>query len=199
MSDSNIAALETLLKALDSDNGVAGEKYEHIRRALMRFFRSRQCPIAEELTDETFNRVGRRLLEGAELRGAEITSFFLGVARHVIQEYWKKPNRSAGTVEELPPSRQPSVDPLELERIQEEVDEKDTRMHCLENCMQRLFPDSQEQIVEYYLGEKRTKIDNRQKMAERLGIPLNVLRIRMCRMRGKLQDCIHDCLAASAV
>ena len=60
--------LAKLLGRLDADREQAGEKYEDLRRTLVRFFGWRGAPFPEEHADETFNRVARRLDEGVEIR-----------------------------------------------------------------------------------------------------------------------------------
>ncbi len=60
--------------------------------------------------------------------------------------------------------------------------------------MQSLPAENRELIIEYYQEEKRAKIDRRKNLAERLGVPLNALRIRAHRIRAKLEECVHECV-----
>ena len=48
-----------LLEWLDPNLDLAGEKYEEIRRGLIKIFGYRGCSDAEGLADETINRVAR--------------------------------------------------------------------------------------------------------------------------------------------
>src|SRR5260370_18732337 len=57
-----------LLDRLDADREGAAEKYEDLRRTLTRFFEWRGAPFPDEHTDETFNRVARRLDEGVKIK-----------------------------------------------------------------------------------------------------------------------------------
>jgi hypothetical protein len=52
-------------------------------------------------------------------------------------------------------------------------------------------------ILSYYEGKERVKIENRKRMAETLGVPMNSLRIRVHRIREKLENCLVNCLAQS--
>ena len=61
-------AFAKLLDCLDADREQAGEKYEDLRRTLLRFFEWRGAPFPEEHADETFNRVACRLDEGVEIK-----------------------------------------------------------------------------------------------------------------------------------
>ncbi|HEY0047746.1 MAG TPA: hypothetical protein VGB68_00565, partial [Pyrinomonadaceae bacterium] len=51
---------DVLLNWLDRNREIAGQKYEKIRRRLIRIFLGRGCFEAEELADETINRVTRK-------------------------------------------------------------------------------------------------------------------------------------------
>lgn len=50
---------DNLLRLLDLDRDVAGDKYERLRRKLIKFFEWNACFPAEDLADETFDRVGK--------------------------------------------------------------------------------------------------------------------------------------------
>ena len=51
------AAFEQLLSVLDADRDRAGERYEVIRRKLLKFFEWRGCQRPDELADQTIDRV----------------------------------------------------------------------------------------------------------------------------------------------
>jgi len=70
----------------------------------------------------------------------------------------------------------------------------EARLACLEEALAQLDPRDQHLIRTYYQGEKREKIDNRRRLAEKLGIGLNALRIRVLRIREKLEVPIADCM-----
>ena len=82
-------AFNRMLLSLAEDREAAGEKYEAIRAKLNKLFRWRGCASPDEYTDETIDRVARRLSDGAELR-TEPYLFFHGVALNVLREHWKQ-------------------------------------------------------------------------------------------------------------
>ena len=49
-------------------------------------------------------------------------------------------------------------------------------------------------ITGYYQGERRTKIENRQRLAQWLQLSENALRIRTLRIRDELETCIQECM-----
>jgi hypothetical protein len=48
--------------------------------------------------------------------------------------------------------------------------------------------------TDYYAGEKRARIERRQRLAAQLGIEINALRNRALRLREKLETCVENCL-----
>ena len=73
-------------------------------------------------------------------------------------------------------------------------DEAEQRDECLKKCMARIPAKQRELVLQYYLEDKRAKIDHRKVLADELGIALNALRIRVCRIRAMLQECVQGCL-----
>src|SRR5256885_697903 len=79
--------LTKLLASLGAERERAGERYEELRRTLMRFFQWRGAPFPEEQTDEVFNRVARKLSAGVEIKN--VGSYCYEVARLVCLEALK--------------------------------------------------------------------------------------------------------------
>lgn len=173
-------AFDKLLSALATDRKEAGEKYLLLRKNLVRFFETRGLLSAEDLADEVTNRLAKKLESVEELENPNI--YAIGIARMVVLEVRKKPQE----IDELP---EISVLPNN-----EEQNEKEEKLKCLEKCLHELPTENRQIIIGYYQGEKRTKIENRQKLANDLGIPQNALRNRAVRLREKLEGCIRDCL-----
>lgn len=182
------AAFERLLVWLDPERERAGQRYQDIRVRLIRIFTCRGCHESEDLADETINRVARKLAEVAETYEGDRALYFYGVAHRVYLEYLRKrPARAAVLPVRAPPAR------TDEER---EADERE--YECLERCMSRLPAASRDLMLQYYRGEKREKIEHRKRLAARLGIGLNALRIRACRIRETLYQCVQTCLGERA-
>jgi DNA-directed RNA polymerase specialized sigma24 family protein len=73
-------------------------------------------------------------------------------------------------------------------------DDDDPRVECFNNCLARLDPEDRHLITQYYNGERRAKIENRNRLAERLEISQTALRIRAHRLRVKLENCVNKCM-----
>jgi DNA-directed RNA polymerase specialized sigma24 family protein len=193
-------AFDRLLAELHPDSERAGEQYEKIRQKLVKMFQWRGCALAEECADETFNRVARKICEGTTLWTGDPYSYFHGVALNVLREYWRSPERTAETLEEIAPSQALSADPEELWLRKMEHTEKERMLECLNQCLQKLPPESLHLITRYHQGEeapdKSDKMDKvrRKELARALGIPLNALRIRAYRIRVEIEGCVENCL-----
>lgn len=169
---------DALLAWLAPDREAAGRKYEAIRTRLIKFFACRRCADAEDLTDECINRVAKKLPQIVDTYEGDPALYFHGVARHVLQEYFRK---SILPVPDPPPDPEPD-------------EQSEERYACLRRCLKELPAHSRELVVEYYQDEKKAKIDHRKHMALRLGIAVNALRIRAYRIRTTLYECVQNCL-----
>lgn len=170
---------EALLAQLDADRDRAGERYELIRRKLIRLFEWRGCDAAEELADETFNRVARKLKEGTKLRSSDPYSYFCGVAHLVYKEVLRKCSRERRALETggWPPP-------------ETSFEAENPHLECLRRCLDRLPRDQRDLVLRYHQGGSH--IQSRQALAGDLGIPLNALRIRVHRIRRKLEACLDE-------
>ena len=173
---------EALLSQLAPERERAGELYETIRHRLVRLFEWRGCASPEDLADETINRVARRLAEGVELRSNDPYGYFCGVAHLVYKEVLRRASREHRALAngDWPPAA-------------EEDEPSDARLECLRRCLAQLPPDQRGLVLRYHQGENN--IRNRQQLAREAGIPMNALRIRVHRVRRKLESCVHACLS----
>jgi RNA polymerase sigma factor (sigma-70 family) len=187
-------AFDRLLAELHPDSEKAGEQYEKIRRKLVKMFQWRGCTFAEECADETFNRVAQKIYEGTRLSVDDPYSYFHGVALNVLREYWRSPEHMAKTLEEIAPSQALSADPEELWSREMEHMEKERLLECLNQCLQKLPPESLHLITKYHQGDEAPDKVRRRELARALGIPLNALRIRAYRIRVEIEECVENCL-----
>ena len=171
---------DALLKWLDAeDREKAGARYEEIQHCLIKFFIARGAADAEDLADETINRVTNKVEELKDFKGDRLR-YFYGVAHMVWKEYLRRPQPP-----EPPP---PPPDPGQIEQ----------EYRCLEECIQRLSPDDRELLLQYYYPQEGcTLTEQRKLLAEKLGIAPNALRIRAFRIRERLQKCVKKCVERS--
>jgi DNA-directed RNA polymerase specialized sigma24 family protein len=180
-------SFEALLRALHPEREQAAQKYAEVRSRLEGFFTWRGARWPDELTDETIDRVARRVAGGEVIRAAEVGRYFLGVARNVLREAWQRertrPEHALGSVEDraVGPSARPPVD--------EEV-----RMRCLDQCLLELGLEGRQLLLRYYEGEGGVRIASRRALATEMSLAPATLRIRLHRLRARVEACVRRCL-----
>ena len=182
-------SFELLLDWLDPDREQAGQTYEKIRLRLIKIFACRGCNEADELADETINRVTAKLNDIGQTYSGDPALYFYGVAQKVHQEYLRNRPQLQEFPREISAGGQGKLTPAP-----DSSDDIEREYECLEKCMERLPRQNRQLVLEYYQDEKRAKIDHRKKLADQLGIAVNALRIRAHRIRMQLQACVQDCL-----
>jgi RNA polymerase sigma factor (sigma-70 family) len=173
-----------ILAWLNPDRDVAGSIYVQLRDDLTRFFRWAGCNDPDGLTDETFDRVAKKVREVAPGYNGDPKHYFHGVARNLIKE-------DAKNVKKQVPLD--NVEP-EAPTATEEEETGGMREECLESCLQELSAEKRDLIMNYYAKEKQAKIDHRAVLARQLGTSVETLRVKVHRLRAALEKCIGRCL-----
>jgi len=176
-------AFEKLLERFSSDRQEAGRQYELMRAKLLRFFECRWSPSPEQQVDETIDRVARKIEEGTSI--ANLVAYFFEVAHYVNMESIKPQKFVA--LDDLP--EQPG-------ELSAEDDQKEARLRCLDVCLDKLSLEARQLILNYYVETKRAKIDSRLQLAQ--ASTINALRIRTCRIRKNLEQCVRNCVSRAA-
>ena len=181
-------AFDVFLGRLDRDRDRAGEKYESIRLKLMRYFLWCGVVSPDVETDETINRVARKIQEGENI--SNLNAYIYGVAKNVYSEWLKKQSRN----------QQMSEDENQIEAPEPEEEDPDAvqRRTCLDSCLQNLAEQSRVVIIEYYHFEKKDKSKHRKELASKQGVTPNALRINVHRIRLNLEACVRECLGRCA-
>ena len=181
-------AFEALLLALHAERDRAAERYEEVRARLQRFFRWRGARWPDELTDETIDRVGRKVAAGEVIRVPDVGRYFLGVARNVLRESWER-ERQRGHAHDVPvPPDLAAESAAAAEQVLE------ARLDCLDRCLAELPAETRELVLRYYRGQGGSKIVDRRALAVQLGVTQGTLRIRLHRLRLRLEACVRKCM-----
>jgi DNA-directed RNA polymerase specialized sigma24 family protein len=126
--------------------------------------------------------VARRLTEeGTPVSGSPARYCYIW-AKFVFLEECRKPKPTGVGVEFAGDNALRPGAPLEIDR--------DQPLHRLERCLETLSPGDRELILDYYRGDQRAKIENRRRLASLLGVTMNALSIRACRIRDALENCV---------
>lgn len=189
MSTLTATAFEQLLFRLDADQMRAAEKYEELRLKLVKCLTWKGCPESEAdtLADTALDRVAMKITKGEQVQN--IKAYACEVLRYVWLEFIRKRKEDAAG-DNLP---EPAVEP-DIEILQD----PDLRLRCLRKCLAEVVPDEKDKslIIGYYdteSGEKNKDI--RKNLAEKLGLSMNTLKVKACRLRDRLEKCINECVA----
>lgn len=171
-------AFDRLLAALGPDPDRAAVAYEHLRERTIGLLRWWGASRPEELTDETLDRVARKLAEGASVAEGSLGAYVRGVARLVFYEARREPLAPlSGREVALAPS----------------TSEIEAASQCLDRCLAALSSGDRTLLVRYYGVGRAAAV--RRELADELGISMTALRIRAHRLRAPVERCVTACLA----
>jgi len=182
------AQFEGLLRRLDGRPDRAGEKYETIRWKLVKFFEWSSCLAAEDLADITLNRVARKLT--TETIG-DIEAFTWGVAKKIRHEAQKKDLKTM-SLQSLPSMATVSDAGASVEALHQKI-QSQKELGCLHQCLQRLSAEDRTLFLAYRV-DKGHYMENRKNLAKEYGLTPGALRVRIIRIREKLEQCLERCL-----
>ena len=173
-------AFDGLLEWLAPNAEFSGTRYQEVHRRLGKHFSLKGCNCPEELADEVMDRVAQYLKDGmARPQSSEDQlRLFYGFAKNVYFEYLKDLDRKK-VIAAVP--------------ISEDID-VEKRHRCLDKCNQRLAATDQNLLLHYYQYEPGEKIQTRKLIAEQMQLAPNALRIRVCRLRSIIKECVVSCV-----
>jgi RNA polymerase sigma factor (sigma-70 family) len=177
---------DALLRRLGPDREVAGARYEELRRRLLTVFTYRGCGNAEDLADETMDRVARRLAEMAsDDTIPDPGPFIFGVAWNVAREAIRQ-HRTVALPERY--------DPPDPRTFGSSARDEPAEQECLDRCLRCLTAEDREVLLTYYQEQGLAKIRQRSLIARELNISSNALRLRIHRLTSRLRECVFHCL-----
>jgi DNA-directed RNA polymerase specialized sigma24 family protein len=179
-----------LLEWLGEGRDSGGEAYLEMRRRLVAYFDRRNRPAADALADETLNRIGRTLEKSGTIAITPPARYCYVVARFVLLEDVRRGRRFVQFAE---PRGAASFESTPVADTSDAAAVRERRLDCLDRCLLKLTPEQRELVIEYYRDAKRQRIDRRRELAARLGISMNALGIRLCRIRSTLESCLCGC------
>jgi len=182
-------SFDEILAWLNPDRDVAASMYLQVRADLAKIFAFNNCSDPEWLTDETFDRLARKIHELRQNYQGDPRFYLYAIARNLIKEELKKVKNQASLDDFEPPAK--TVDETEQET-------EEMREECLYSCLKKLGAEKRKLILSYYAREKQAKIEHRAKLAEQLGTNVGSLRVRVYRIRSTLEECIKQCIARKA-
>ena len=165
-----------------SEPKMAAERFIWLRTKILRFFSWRGKSWADELTDEVLSRLARKVAEGAVTEAGDLPGYALGIARRVLSESLRWQSRRSRDLAALAYlGESPWPEPESLEQA----------LNHVEECLATLGAEEHDLLLSYYEGAGSERIQVRRRLAKRLGIPMNALRLRAFRIRRQLQKCLR--------
>jgi DNA-directed RNA polymerase specialized sigma24 family protein len=173
--------LDILLDWLNPDRERASSSYLRIRTSLVKIFQSRKCLDAEELADQTMDRVMERAADMSLNFEGDPTLYFYGVGKNVLLEYSRRQQVHLGLYEAADKTAVEPDPDLEFQSA------------CFDKCLVELDEHELELITSYYSHNARKKGEFRRRIAKENNITIANLRIRVFRIRNKLRECVENC------
>ena len=180
------AAFRRLLSWLDDGTDSDGERYLEMRERLVEYFGRRRCPAAEDLADETLNRVARRLQENGAIDDIVPARYCYITAKFVFLESLRRRGREGQHTGK-------GQDDIAVADRSDEKAGQERTFACLERCLEAHTPAERTLILAYYRTDSENARQARKRLAERLGLTANSLAIRACRIRSRLEACVKKC------
>ncbi len=192
-------SFEILLKRLNADQKLAEEKYLTVRNKLIIFFRTRGYSQTDlELADKTIDRAARKLSEqennqseNSETQNVLSDSYFLSVAHFVLKEH-QRSIKPTVAIEDLPANNQLTATTNQEQNLIEQ-EQTNLTTSCFNDCLAN-FPIEQKLLIIEYFSVEMTKAEQRQSLADKLGININALRVKAHRLRQDLVKCVENCV-----
>ncbi len=191
-SDLTREALERLMELLAKGTEDPAASYLRLRQRLIKVveIRARESRLRsapDDLADEAIVRVAGQLERGLEIRAQDPFKYFYGVARRVVQEAVRQELKNGVSLEN---------EEVVASLPGGEDDDKEERHRCLDECLGLLPGADRDLILDFYRGDRgQRRIIHRKRLARRLGMTLNALRIKAHRLRHKkLAPCIDSCV-----
>jgi DNA-directed RNA polymerase specialized sigma24 family protein len=185
-------AFNRLLEWVDNGVDSQGDTYIEMRRRLVSYFDRRNRRAADDLADETLNRIGRTLEKDGAIAITPPARYCYTVAKFVLLEDFRREHKQLRLDDKVWSSDVATAGARRLEP-EDSLETQEQRLECLERSLQRLNPNQRALVIEYYRDARRQKIERRRDMAKRLGITMNALSIRVSRIRTALEASVEAC------
>lgn len=167
----------SFLEWLNPDPERAGEEYERLRFRLCTFFSMRQCSLADELADETINRV---ILKVSEEKIENKIAYCYGVAKNIYREWLRK--------------QRTHLDIDDVTIVAKTPEEPSVSSECLDKCLEELSPQTRNLLLDYFSEAKLAKIQLHRRLSDSIKTTQTALRMRVMRSKQKLKICVQECM-----
>ena len=170
-----VGMFQVLLDRLGSDPETAGKEYERLRSGLANYFRVKGLFRSLDLADLTLDRVANLL---SEKEVTDLDGFCFGVARLICMEQYRAEHRQRAAHENFANNAN--------------EDHYEEKYGIMRKCLETLAAQDQELLKAYYTElSPRARSAYREKLAQQTGVSIDHLRLRIHRLRRKLENCLN--------
>lgn len=182
---SSQSSTDTLLTSLcPNDRDEASRRYLDLHKKLQGYFRTRGVADPAAVADETLDRAGKMIAEGAE--ASDLDNFCLRIARFILTDDWPFNNGESSAFLQF------------LEQHNHATDDVD-RFSPMKSCLEQL-PQHARTLLNSYCsaptGPAGAKY--RRELAEQRGLKVTELRVRVTRLRRDLHDCLKELIRSKS-
>jgi DNA-directed RNA polymerase specialized sigma24 family protein len=173
-------SLSRLLEAFSNDQAAAGVAYAKLRDSLVRFFRLKGDNNPDDAADETLDRVGKKLLQNPEID--DLTKYSFAVARFIFLERLKRSQKEKVAAEGFYADRTAI-------KTEAETDDFLPFRECFNS-----LTDKEKTVLQAYFADVSPSnlFAERRKLTEEYNISLNNLRLKVFRLRQRLENCVKE-------
>lgn len=173
MADQEHDPFDNLLARLEPTLADSAARYDHLRFKMFKFFEWRRCNESWELADETIARLVKKVRSGVEV---QCYSYVYEIAQYVLKEHLRALRKERDILSKLTTPAQVA----------------DPSSDCEKHCVERLDREKRQLLERYYSGKETSE-----ELAGILGTTVQNLRLRIHRIKKKLEECYKDCLKGS--
>ena len=171
-------SLQALLQALSTGTDEPSAAYLKLRGTLIRFFQIKGEIEPESACDETIDRVALKLSQGIQID--DVTKYSFGVARFVFLERIRSAEKNRKAAQNF------------YEDRTTDHEKEDSAGYSAEReCFDSLTFGDQDLLRSYFIDLPHEKlVEHRDKLVRDLNISQNNLRLKIFRLRQRLEKCV---------
>ncbi len=167
-----------LLDTFSSQEEEAALAYTKLRESLVRYFELKGISEVDDAADAAIDRVAGKLVQNTKID--DITRYAFGIAKNIFLERLRASQIEIRAVNHFYEKQDKQPDLVETGNLEP-----------LRKCFDKLYEDEQELLSRYFEDLPFDLLfENRQDLAKRQKVSLNVLRNRVSRIRKRLEDCL---------
>lgn len=180
-SNQHNKSLLKLLEIRSSDQDEAGVAYNELRNSLVRFFRIKGDSDPDEAADLTLDRAAVKMPK--DIAAEHLTGYCFGVARFIFLERLKRRKKNNEAADEFYRHRNLSAN----------VQDGDDEFLIFRECFEKLASSEKLFLSGYFVDLPSAELEeSRRQMCQKNNITLNNLRLKVFRLRQRLENCVKN-------